>query len=359
MGGLSDYFIQEPQAGHPTIEEVLTNGNVALGDFPLIFDDGTGNFSLLDQGVLLIDDAFSNELQLQATIASVSDARSNGAFMSRAGTAIYHAGVQNEQGAIFRSVANGITPNITQEYTDGTGSGLAQLFTFAGGAPLTNNTTFNWRDMGGTQQIATLSDLIPGATGPTGATGPAGPTGPTGSTGPTGATGPTGPTGATGATGTLAIGTAVGGSIANAALYVDGADLLADNSRYTFDGATLGIPHLAGTTTGISIAAGAGAGTGPTISITGDDLRGFISLTPGVAPSVSAQVCRVTFGTLYSPAPRIVLLLPANAAAALLYSTANNPFVDQLSITPAQFDVTSAAVALVAAVPLKFYYFVT
>jgi trimeric autotransporter adhesin len=67
--------------------------------------------------------------------------------------------------------------------------------------------------------------------------------------------------------------------------------------------------------------AGVGAGTGPTISVTGSGLGGTISVLTGSAPTASAAVVTVTFSSAYLTAPSVIIC-PANSAAALLTGTA-------------------------------------
>jgi len=66
-----------------------------------------------------------------------------------------------------------------------------------------------------------------------------------------------------------------------------------------------------------TIAAGVGAGTSPTIAITGNDTAGQITLTAGSTPTASAVVGTVTFGTAFKT-NAFVILEPANAAASAL-----------------------------------------
>jgi len=81
---------------------------------------------------------------------------------------------------------------------------------------------------------------------------------------------------------------------------------------------TNGASHLYGfTNPPPTIAAGAGAGTLPTVSISGSDTAGYISITSGTLPSVSAVIATVTFGSAYLDAPSVVLW-PRNAAASVL-----------------------------------------
>lgn len=75
-----------------------------------------------------------------------------------------------------------------------------------------------------------------------------------------------------------------------------------------------------------TIAAGTGAGTSPTISITGDNQHGFITLTTGSTPSTSAVIATITFSAYYSfLGSSVTTITPGNAAsiagAQLVYTT--------------------------------------
>jgi hypothetical protein len=102
--------------------------------------------------------------------------------------------------------------------------------------------------------------------------------------------------------------------------------------------------HLIGGGTAPTIAAGAGAGSSPTISIAGHDTYGAITLTTGTLPSLASTVFTVTFGTAYATAP-YVTFSPANANAALLTG------VTMVYVTPTTttFVFTSGSTALPAA----------
>jgi hypothetical protein len=83
--------------------------------------------------------------------------------------------------------------------------------------------------------------------------------------------------------------------------------------------------HVVGTgATAPSIAAGTGAGTGPTIAIQSgsSDEAMRINLTTGTGCAASATVFTVTFSAAYGSTPRMVDLVPANAATAALAGTA-------------------------------------
>lgn len=66
-----------------------------------------------------------------------------------------------------------------------------------------------------------------------------------------------------------------------------------------------------------TIAAGTGAGTSPTVAITGNDIAGQISVTAGTSPTASAVIATVTFGSAFKT-NSFVLLTPANAATQAL-----------------------------------------
>jgi hypothetical protein len=113
-----------------------------------------------------------------------------------------------------------------------------------------------------------------------------------------------------------------------------------------------------------TIAAGTGAGTGPTISITGTDRAGVISLTAGTSPAGTlATIFTVTFSTAFATAPPVVICLPANqsvsaplinAAVTLTLGT----FVPN-SITTTQWSLSSnVQTTLVSGTQYLWYYFV-
>lgn len=57
-----------------------------------------------------------------------------------------------------------------------------------------------------------------------------------------------------------------------------------------------------------TVAAGAGAGTGPTISIIGTDRGGYITITPGTIPSASSTVATISFGGTWAASPNAVVI---------------------------------------------------
>jgi hypothetical protein len=113
----------------------------------------------------------------------------------------------------------------------------------------------------------------------------------------------------------------------------------------------LGRPYTANTTP--TIAANTGAGTSPTISISGTDVNGTISLTTGTLPSASASACTVTFSAAWGTAPKTVILTPANANAAAL-SGLTMVYVSSIGTTT--FVVSAGATALAPATAYQWYY---
>jgi len=82
---------------------------------------------------------------------------------------------------------------------------------------------------------------------------------------------------------------------------------------------TLSVKHFAGLSSAPTIAAGTGAGTTPTVSVSGTDASGIVNITTGTSPSGSnAIVATITFNTAYASAPKGIVLVPANTNAAAL-----------------------------------------
>lgn len=100
-----------------------------------------------------------------------------------------------------------------------------------------------------------------------------------------------------------------------------------------------------------TIAAGTGAGTSPTISITGTDAGMQVSLTTGTTPAAAAIIFTVTYATAYSSTATFPVFSPAptttstSNAAALSGATA--PFIGATTTTT--FTFRSGSSALTAA----------
>ena len=76
-----------------------------------------------------------------------------------------------------------------------------------------------------------------------------------------------------------------------------------------------------GTVPGIS--AGAGAGTGPIASVSGNDQAGTITVTTGISPGIGT-LATITFVTAYESAPRVLLTPVGNVSASLQYNVGSS-----------------------------------
>lgn len=103
-----------------------------------------------------------------------------------------------------------------------------------------------------------------------------------------------------------------------------------------------------------SITAGSGAGTSPTISITGTDMGGVITLTTGTTPGLSATIATITYQLTWGNNSWPVLT-SANAATAALSGTTMVFTTGSTS----NFTITSGTVALTGATTYKWYYSVS
>lgn len=114
----------------------------------------------------------------------------------------------------------------------------------------------------------------------------------------------------------------------------------------TFTNVTSGHEIAGGTAlAGGNIAAGAGAGTGPTVSVVGHDTDCQITVTTGTTPTGSnAVIATLTYVTAYTGAGPYSQLTPANANAAGLFGTLGDiPYVTNTTTTAV---LTSGATAL-------------
>lgn len=104
-----------------------------------------------------------------------------------------------------------------------------------------------------------------------------------------------------------------------------------------------------------TIAAGTGAGTGPTVAVTGNDNAGVITVTTGTTPTASATVATITFGTAFGVVPRAAPTFEANAAAAALSGT-GKVYSDQASLTATAFQIKVGSTALAASTQYKWWF---
>lgn len=112
--------------------------------------------------------------------------------------------------------------------------------------------------------------------------------------------------------------------------------------------------HLVGNTSAPTIAAGTGAGTSPTVTVTGSDLGHQVNVTTGTSPTVSATVATVTFNVAYASAPKVIQLTPANSVTAALNGTAQI-YVDSSSTTTTVYVIKVGSGGLAASTAYSWF----
>jgi hypothetical protein len=112
--------------------------------------------------------------------------------------------------------------------------------------------------------------------------------------------------------------------------------------------ATFGLKAAEGTPT---IAAGAAAGSGPTVSISGTDRRGLATITTGTATTTGTLVT-ITFSATLASAPKSITLTPANAATATLIA---DFYASSSNVTTAHFTIDAATAATISTTYLLWY----
>jgi hypothetical protein len=105
-----------------------------------------------------------------------------------------------------------------------------------------------------------------------------------------------------------------------------------------------------------SNSAGTGAGTSPTITITGNDIAGYISIATGTSPTASGNIVTVTFSTALTNTPTSIQLTPANANAA---GELTKFYVDQSTASSNSWIIKNTSSALTASTTYLFYYTIT
>jgi hypothetical protein len=93
-----------------------------------------------------------------------------------------------------------------------------------------------------------------------------------------------------------------------------------------------------------TLAAGTGAGTSPTVSISGNDEDGYVVITPGTSPAASATVATITMANA-CPAGITPVLQPANAATSALSGAGK---VYAFGDTTTAWEIDSGSTALTA-----------
>lgn len=100
-----------------------------------------------------------------------------------------------------------------------------------------------------------------------------------------------------------------------------------------------------------TIVAGAGAGTSPTISISGGDQSGIITVTTGTLPTLSATVATITYSTTF-PTGTYPILAAGNSNAALL----SGATMVYTTGSTSNFIITSGTTALTPATTYIWYF---
>lgn len=77
------------------------------------------------------------------------------------------------------------------------------------------------------------------------------------------------------------------------------------------------VKHISGNSSTPSIAAGTGAGTGPTVVMVAGstDLSGALSVTAGTTPTMGAIIATITFASSYTTAPHCVAIASGDNGA--------------------------------------------
>lgn len=99
------------------------------------------------------------------------------------------------------------------------------------------------------------------------------------------------------------------------------------------------------------LAEGAGAGTGPSVQLTGTDSAGVITVTTGTLPTAAATVVTVTFASEFDAAPAVVLS-PGNAVTALLSGVT----MARATATMTAITLTAGSTGLTAATTYVWHY---
>jgi hypothetical protein len=113
--------------------------------------------------------------------------------------------------------------------------------------------------------------------------------------------------------------------------------------------------RLSATKVAPTIVAGAGAGSGPTVSITGDDVAGIISVTTGSTPTASATVATITFAVALLTGAHVILQPTGANARGLTYLQV---YCDDANTTTAHFVLSVGSSALTGATAYTWLYHV-
>lgn len=137
-----------------------------------------------------------------------------------------------------------------------------------------------------------------------------------------------------------------GGTFTDAGYKLD----VTGTGRYTSD---VTMRHLIGGSSTPTIAAGVGAGTSPTVSLSGTDMGGAITITTGTSPTAASIIATITFNATYSATPKTIIIKAANL-------NSYNNGVDLVYIDLDSSDITASIFrlrgTLAASTTYKFFY---
>lgn len=150
-------------------------------------------------------------------------------------------------------------------------------------------------------------------------------------------------------------GTVAAGQIA---LSFDGTDLYSriGTTNYKITQQTEGLTKISTSGSTPSIAAGTGAGTGATISITGNDVGGKITLTTGTSPVLAGIVFTVTFSQTLAIIPKSVVITAGSGPAA--NSGSNKLYIDAATLSTTIMELKNIGTALTASTSYIWYYLI-
>jgi hypothetical protein len=148
----------------------------------------------------------------------------------------------------------------------------------------------------------------------------------------------------------------INNSVAQATL--DATHLTFTAGPNTFDGSVgVSVNHIIGVGSPPGLAAGVGAGTSPTLSISGTDAGGNITITTGSTPASNSIILTVSFALSFGGVPRNITLTPGNKNSAQLVAS-GLPYVNQAATTVTSFTIMAVA-ALAASTQYQWFYSIT
>ena len=101
--------------------------------------------------------------------------------------------------------------------------------------------------------------------------------------------------------------------------------LVIDSGSIRVASGSISTPKILGNTATPVMASGTGAGSAPTISISGSDVAGYIRVLTGTGPATKNDIVTVTFSSAYASLP-YVLVTPASYSASLALGGVSGAF---------------------------------